>query len=336
MINNKRVTRADVAKHANVSETIVSYVINNNRYVSREKRERVEAAVRELNYRPNNVARTLKGKQSNQIIFIADQITNEYFSRIVSNMDKFAYNHGYLISLCANRNSQEFVSQVISRQYDGIIISSTSFPDEYVQQFIDANIPLVLFMNRRYHNIPNNVGIINSGLYSGARECVKHLVAKGRRHILYIDRISSKGTKSTMDDLRLSGFVDQMHESKLEFTEKQIIAGCYSEEQVEAEIIKRIQDGLKIDGIFGRNDMLACVAMSAVKRMNLKVPEDISVIGYDNSSISRFCSPKLTTMEMQQEEISHAAIDMLQRIIDRREGDLKASFKTNLILREST
>lgn len=336
MINNKRVTRADVAKHANVSETIVSYVINNNRYVSREKRERVEAAIRELNYRPNNVARTLKGKQSNQIIFIADQITNEYFSRIVSNMDKFAYNHGYLISLCANRNSQEFVSQVISRQYDGIIISSTSFPDEYVQQFIDANIPLVLFMNRRYHNIPKNVGIINSGLYSGARECVKHLAAKGRRHILYIDRISSKGTKSTMDDLRLSGFVDQMHESKLEFTEKQIIAGCYSEEQVEEEIIKRIQDGLKVDGIFGRNDMLACVAMSAVKRMNLKVPEDISVIGYDNSSISRFCSPKLTTMEMQQEEISHAAIDMLQRIIDGKEGDLKASFKTNLILREST
>jgi len=336
MTNNKRVTRADVAKHANVSETIVSYVINNNRYVDRDKRERVEAAIRELNYRPNNVARTLKGKRSNQIIFIADQITNEYFSRIVSHMDKFAYNHGYLISLCANRNSQEFVSQVISRQYDGIIISSTSFPDEYVQQFINANIPLVLFMNRRYHNIPKNVGIINSGLYSGARECVKHLIAKGRRHILYIDRISSKGTKSTMDDLRLSGFADQMLESGLEFTEERIIAGCYSEEQVEAEVIKRIQNGLKVDAIFGRNDMLACVAMSAVKRMNLKVPEDIAVIGFDNSSISRFCSPKLTTMEMQQEEISHAAINMLQMIIEGSEGDLKATFKTNLILREST
>jgi DNA-binding LacI/PurR family transcriptional regulator len=105
---------------------------------------------------------------------------------------------------------------------------------------------------------------------------------------------------------------------------------------VEAEIIKRIQNGLKVDGIFGRNDMSACVAMSAVKRMNLKVPEDISVIGFDNSSIGRFCSPKLTTMEMQQEEISHAAIDMLQMIIEGSESDLRASFKTNLILREST
>lgn len=336
MTNNKRVTRADVAKYADVSETIVSYVINNNRYVDKNKRERVEEAIRVLNYRPNNVARALKGKQSNQIIFIADQITNEYFSRIVSEMDKFAYNKGYLISLCANRNTQEFVSQVISRQYDGIIISSISFPEEYVKQFADANIPLVLFMNRRYHNLPKNVGIIDSGLYSGARDCVKYLVAKGRKHILYLDRISSKGTISTMDDLRLSGFADQMSESKLGFTKEQIIAGCYSEEQVEGEIIKRIQNGLKVDGIFGRNDMLACVAMSAVKKLNLKVPEDISVIGFDNSSISRFCSPKLTTMEMQREEISKAAIDMLQMIIDGKDGELKATFKTNLIRREST
>lgn len=336
MTNNKRVTRADVAKYANVSETIVSYVVNNNRYVDKNKRERVEEAIKVLNYRPNNVARALKGKRSNQIIFIADQITNEYFSRIVSEMDKFAYDKGYLISLCANRNTKEFVSQVISRQYDGIIVSSTSFPEEYVKQFADANIPLVLFMNRRYRNIPENVGIINSGLYSGARDCIRYLESKGRRHILYLDRISTKGIKSTMDDLRLSGFVDQMRESKLDFNDERIIAGCCTEEQVEDEIMKRIQNGLKVDGIFGRNDRLACVAISAIKKLNLKIPEDISIIGFDNSSMSRFCSPKLTTMEMQMKEISKAAIDMLEMIISGESGKLEASFKTKLIPREST
>ena len=126
--SRERVTRADVAKLAGVSETIVSYVINNNRYVARDKRKRVEEAVKELNYRPNNMARALKGKQSNQLLFIADHITNEYFSSIVSEMDKYAYDAGYLISLCANRNTPEFISQVISRQYDGIIVSSASFP----------------------------------------------------------------------------------------------------------------------------------------------------------------------------------------------------------------
>ena len=126
----ERVTRADVAALAGVSETIVSYVINNNRYVAKDKRERVEEAVRVLNYRPNNVARALKGKPSNQILFIADDITNEYFASIVNEMDQYAYDAGYLISLCGNRNTQEFVSQVISRQYDGIIVSSGSFPAE--------------------------------------------------------------------------------------------------------------------------------------------------------------------------------------------------------------
>ncbi len=334
--SGKRVTRADVAKYANVSETVVSYVMNNNRYVIEDKRKRVEEAIRVLQYRPNNVARALKGKQSNQIIFIADQITNEYFSRIVSEMDKYAYEKGYLISLCANRNTPEFVSQVISRQYDGIIVSSTSFPEEYVQQFVEANIPLVLFMNRQYNNIPKNVGIIDAGLYSGARDCVKYLISKGRRHILYIDRISSRGSKSTMDDLRLRGFVEQMKESNLKFTEDNIIAGSFTEEQVESEIINRIKNGLKVDAIFGRNDMLACVAMSAVKKMNLKVPQDIAVIGFDNSLLSRFSDPKLTTMEMQREEISRAAIEMLQRMIEGKEGALNAAFKTNLIRREST
>ena len=142
--SKERVTRADVAKMAGVSETVVSYVINNNRYVAMEKRKRVEEAVKALNYRPNNIARALKGKQSNQILFIADHITNEYFSSIVSEMDKYAYNSGYLISLCANRNTEEFVSQVISRQYDGIIVSSASFPQEYVEKFTQAGIPVVV------------------------------------------------------------------------------------------------------------------------------------------------------------------------------------------------
>ena len=126
----ERVTRADVAALAGVSETIVSYVINNNRYVAKDKRERVEEAVRVLNYRPNNVARALKGKPSNQILFIADHITNEYFANIVNEMDQYAYDAGYLISLCGNRNTKEFASQVISRQYDGIIITSGGFSPE--------------------------------------------------------------------------------------------------------------------------------------------------------------------------------------------------------------
>ncbi len=334
--SRERVTRADVAKLAGVSETIVSYVINNNRYVAKEKRQRVEAAVRALNYRPNNMARALKGKQSNQILFIADHITNEYFSSIVSEMDKYAYDAGYLISLCANRNTPEFVSQVISRQYDGIIVSSASFPDEYVRQFSQAGIPVVVFRRFR-HQSPcgSNVAMLGTGLYTGARSAVRHLLEKQCRHIVYVDRISARGHVSSPDDLRFSGFVDEMEDNGLLLGPENVICGCHDQAEVEEEVRRRLRTGSRVDGIFGRNDRIACLAMRAVLQEGLRVPEDVRVIGFDDSSISRFCSPRLSTIGMQQTLIAKTAVDMLSELIAGRQPE-NVDYDTMLIEREST
>lgn len=331
----KRVTRADVAKLAGVSETIVSYVINNNRYVDKDKRRRVEEAVRTLNYRPNNMARALKGKNSNQILFIADHITNEYFSSIVSEMDKYAYDSGYLISLCANRNTPEFISQVISRQYDGIIVSSASFPDEYVEEFSRAGIPVVTFRRRRHLKAIDNVSILGTGLYTGAREAVRHLIQKGCGHIVYVDRISTKGHISPPDDLRFSGFVDEMEANGFFVGPENMICGCHNQEELAEAVKRRLRTGSRVDGIFGRNDMIACIAMTAATQIDLQVPEDIRIIGFDDSSISRFCSPKLSTISMKKEEIAKAALDMLNQMIA-GETPENVDFDTTLIERDST
>lgn len=331
----ERVTRADVAKLAGVSETIVSYVINNNRYVAKDKRQRVEEAVRVLNYRPNNVARALKGKQSNQILFIADHITNEYFASIVSEMDQYAYRAGYLISLCANRNSPEFVAQVISRQYDGIIVSSASFPSEYVQQFSQAGIPVVVFRRFRHQKSSAGVALLGTGLYTGARTAVRHLIHTGCRHIVYADRISAKGHVSPPDDLRFSGFVDEMEANGFPAGPENMICGCHSQEELAEEVKKRLESGTQIDGIFGRNDVIACVAMTAAVQMGLSVPGDIRVVGFDDSSISRFCSPKLTTIRVNQRAIAETAIDMLTEMIGGTQPD-NVDFDSTLIERDST
>jgi len=331
----KRVTRADVARLADVSVTVVSYVINNNRFVNKDKRKRVEDAIARLNYYPNHIARALKGKRNNNIIFIADHITNEHFSQIISEMEKYAYNNGYFISLCSNRNTQGFVSNIIGRQYDGIIISSISFPEIYIQQLINAQIPVILLENRDYETI-TGAGIINTGLYEGARECVRHLAEKSRKNILYLDRLSSRGNFSTYSDLRMRGFIDQMVESGLPVSDRNKITGCSEEAQVVEKIQQRIRDGFKVDGIVGRNDNLACIGMKAVMDMGYRVPEDISVIGFDNSSLSRFISPTLTTMEMQRKEIGKAAIEMLHQMIESKTVPEPVRFETKLIIRQST
>ena len=331
----ERVTRADVARMAGVSETVVSYVINNNRYVAKEKRQKVEEAVRLLNYRPNNVARALKGKQSNQIIFIADHITNEYFSSIVSEMDKYAYESGYLISLCSNRNTPEFISQVISRQFDGIIVSSASFPNEYVEQFSQAGIPVVVFRRWRHQKAVEHVAYLGTGLYTGAREAVKHLIGGGCRNVIYVDRISVKGHISPPDDMRFSGFVDEMEASGFSVGPDSIVCGCRSQEELTEEIKRRLRTGSQVDGIFGRNDMLACIAMTAAVQIGFQVPKQLKVIGFDDSSISRLITPGLTTIGMQKEEIAKAAIDMLTQMIGGSQPDNR-DFETMLIERDST
>lgn len=328
-------TRADVARRADVSETIVSYVINNNRYVAKEKRLRVEQAIAELNYRPNNVARTLKGKHSNQLLFIADQITNEFFSRIVSDMDKYAYEAGYLISLCANRNTQEFVSQVISRQYDGIIISSASFPMEYIREFSNMGIPVLVFRRQRLLEYPPRVAVIDTGLYTGARACVRHLAQTGRQKIIYADKISRRGNSSPREDSRLCGFIDEMEEWGYPVSENDMIAGCRSEEELEAAVLDKLLGAPQIDGIFGRNDMVACIAMQASAKAGRKVGDDIGIIGFDNSSVSRFCSPRLTTMEMQREEISQHVIKIIVDMVNGMSPRFM-EFETRLIKRDST
>ena len=316
----ERVTRADVAELAGVSETIVSYVMNNNRYVAKDKRERVEEAVRLLNYRPNNVARALKGKPSNQILFIADHITNEYFASIVNEMDQYA---------------QEFVSQVISRQYDGIIISSGSFQADYVEQFTKAGIPVVVFRRWQRQEYSGRVALLGTGLYQGARKAAEHLIACGCRHIVFADRISQNGHASKPDDLRLRGMVDALEAAGMSLPQESIISGRHSHEEMAEAVKQKLKSGVKIDGIFGKDDSIAHTAMMAAIQSGFRVPEDIKVVGFDDSSISRFCSPSMTTIRVDQKNIAKTAIDMLTKMVAGEQPE-SVEFDSILIEREST
>lgn len=335
MEKKDRVTRADVAREAGVSETIVSYVINNKRYVAKEKRERVEAAIARLHYRPNNAARALRGLRSNQLLFIADQITNEYFSRIVSEIDRFGYEAGFMIALCANRNTPEFVSQVVSRSYDGIIISSISFPYSYLQSFSDVGIPVVLFEHRLHGALPDRVACLASGLYSGVRQAVRHLRETGKQAVIYIDRISRRGNTSGDDDLRLRGYLDEMAAGGCQVPEAYLVRGAKSEEELKVCVAQLLLSHPEVDGIVARNDMVACLAMEAAKSVGRRIPEELGVVGFDNSTVSKLCTPPLTTLEMDREGIARKTIEMMQRMLNGSRAE-DVSFDTRLIVREST
>ncbi len=331
---NKPVTRKDVAERAGVSVTIVSYVLNDNRYVEQKKRERVLAAVKELNYRPNTVARALKGKKSNHILFIADNISNEHFANIVEEMDNLTYGKGYLISLLADRNDASFVAQVNSRQVDGIVISSTTLDHEYVNQLVESGVPVVLLMNREYPAFSREVGRVYTGLAEGVQLCVQLLQKKGRKNIVYLDRVSAKGHFSDENDLRYHGFCRQMAESGTPVTAQNTLSGYSSEAELTAALQAKLLGGEVIDGIVARNDNLACVALKAVQNIGLHVPDDISVVGFDNSRLGGYIEPSLTSVALNRKAIAVAIVTMLEQMIA-GEAPTAAQLHPSLILRGS-
>ena len=312
---HKPATRKDVARLAGVSETIVSYVLNNNRYVAKDKRERVLQAVKELQYRPNNIARALRGKRSGHILFIADNVADEHFGRIIREMEQLAYDRGYLISLTASRNDSEFVSQIVSRQVDGIVVSSVSLEKHYMLELLDSGVPVVLLMNREYPDeITNRAGCIYTGIQQGMENAVQLLYQRGRRSIVYVDRVSRHGHFSNGEDMRYKGFCDEMRRCGLPVREENILTGYSNEEALFEDLCSRLRSGPAIDGLVGRNDNLACLALSALQQGGKCVPEDVSVIGFNNSRIAACTQPGLTSVEIDRSEVARAILAMLDRM----------------------
>ncbi|MEA5016614.1 MAG: LacI family DNA-binding transcriptional regulator [Candidatus Limiplasma sp.] len=331
----RSVTRKDVAQLAGVSETIVSYVLNNNRYVSAEKRGRVLEAVERLHYRPNSIARALKGKGSSYILFIADNIENEYFGRLVHEMDSFAYDKGYVVSLLSVRNNADFVSRILARQVDAVIISSSSFEERYILELLEAGLPVVLLMTRDYPNIDGRAARIYTGIESGIMVGVRYLYEHGCRHLVHVDRVSERGHFSDRQDLRYRGFCNQMEAFGLALTPGSFLTGLATHEALYEAVCRRIHSGEAVDGFVCRNDQLACTVLSAVQACGKAVPGEISVIGFDNASVSTIIRPALTTLELNRTEIAKATIGQIENMIHGQEAQA-CHFTTRLLVRDTT
>ncbi len=331
----KTVTRKDIAAAAGVSETIVSYVINGNRYVREDKRARVQQAIKDLKYRPNAMARALKGKRSHHILFIADDITGEYFGRLIGEIDRLAYKEDYFITLCSDRPDEDFVNRIYSRFFDGIIIGSATFPLANIQRLIDSGVAVVLLEIRDYQSITGSFGLINTGLLKGIGQAVDALYERGRRHLLFIDRVSDSGQWSGVDDWRLGGFLDRCNALGIDSS---IVSGAYSEEELLEAVLARLASNERVDGIIGRNDLCALIGMQGCKHVGLIVPQEVSVIGFDDTRICRYCSPTLSSVAISQKRIAYAVIEMMMSLIGAEKGKqkpLKTYLDTALVIRES-
>ena len=329
-------TIKDVAKMAGVSTTTVSHVINKTRFVAKETEEAVMQAIKSLKYSPSAVARSLKVNTTKSIGMIVTTSESPYFAEIIHAVEDHCYRQGYSLFLCNTQNDPEkiknHVEMLTKKRVDGLLVMCS----EYTQHSLDvlsgfSSVPMVVMDWG-----PNaDTDIIEDNSFNGGYIATKHLIDCGHKAIGLIAGELDKTTART----RYEGFVKAMNEANLPIHENWILEGFFEPEDG-YECMNRIlvQDNLPT-AVFCCNDVMALGAISAITEKGLRVPDDISIIGYDNIHSSRFYAPPLTTIHQSKSRLGAQAVNLLFERIANKDNDShekhRIAIHPELVLRKS-
>lgn len=318
-----KITSTEIAKIANVSRSTVSRVINNYSNVPEKTRQKVLAVIEEYGYVPNSSARALVGKTNNIIaLFIADiDNSNEekkwrganspYFLDLISETinESKKYNYMVLVYVITNAKEYEQIEHIFANRtiYGGIFVGfEYNSPElkklinkEYNMVFIDEISEEDFKKNR-------NLKVVNSKNKEGGYIATQYLIDKGHK---YIAHIAGDNRLSSIE--RKKGYIKAMSESNLEIKNEYIIKGFYREEDAYLVTKQLLDTNKEITAIFVANDIMAIGSIKAIKERGLKIPEDISIIGFDNCEFSKYINIELTTMEVDIKELAASSVKLL-------------------------
>ena len=325
-------TILDVAQKAKVSIATVSRVVNNSSHkVNSTTRKKVLRAVRDLDYRPNALAKGLLMKKTMTIGIIIPDISNPYYAEIVRGIQDMADQFGYaIILLNTDRNQDRIIKHIYflrEKSADGIIFSGGIIHGEKVLLSLKELRERVVVIGR--HKVDfSAVMIDNTG---GATKATAHLIGFNHRRIGFI----GGPDKSTSATDRLSGFKNALIQSHYSVDKNLIKKGDLTPRSgylLARELIQKERP----TAIFAANDQMAFGAIRAAKEFGLRVPNDLSVVGFDNIPFSSYFDPSLTTIEIPMYHIGAAAMEMLVNLISEKNAEKFRWFDTKLLIRDST
>ncbi|MBQ8076468.1 MAG: LacI family DNA-binding transcriptional regulator [Oscillospiraceae bacterium] len=330
---NQKITRDDVAKLAGVSPAVVSYVINASKNVSEEKKKAVLAAIKELRYQPNLQARSLKTRQSMQIAFVCDNLRNDWMEL----PEKMLFERGYYVSHCYSRDGDDFIQMLISRQFDGIFMMSNRYSTEQLRQISDSGIPIVLYKTREYGELGDNVAAVVPDLYSGVMKSVNYLVMHGHKRIALLLPMRYRSSGIDSNGYRERAYVQALRDNGLEPDDALIFSNTEASEHFLAYLSDMMigeSAGKRPTAFLAGNDYMAAEVMKSMKTLGLRIPEDVAVIGTDNTYLTTMLSPTLTSIDFSKDEFARKLTDTMLALI-RGEHCEDTFIRVGLAIRES-
>ncbi|MFB6318070.1 LacI family DNA-binding transcriptional regulator [Saccharicrinis sp. FJH54] len=331
-----QITIKDIARELGISPSTVSRALKDHPDISADTKKAVSELAAKYRYTPNSIALSLRSQKSNVIGVVIPQIVHFFFSSVISGIEEAAEEHGYNVMVCQSDESYEKeirnVETCISSRIDGILVSMSKNTHKYdhFEKVLDDNIPLVFF-DRVCPGVKADRIVVDD--YYGAFNAVEHMIKGGCRRIAHLG--SSKHLLIARN--RLNGYIDALKKYGLPVDES-IILECDSRESALERTPALFNKGLDPDGIFAINDLTASGALTAVKRLGLNVPDDVSICGFSDGLVAQVVEPPMTTVEQHGFEVGKAAAQLL---IDRIEGrttsnSITKMIKTTLVIREST
>ncbi|EGX6963789.1 substrate-binding domain-containing protein [Vibrio alginolyticus] len=328
-------TMKDIAKLAGVSTSTVSHVINKTRFVSEEISQRVNNAAKELNYyAPSALARSLKVNRTKTIGMLVTTSTNPFFGEVVKGVERSCYQKGYSLILCNtegdNERMRQSINTLLQKRVDGLILMCSSLEGERIDVF------------ERYPDIPVVVmdwgpmlftsDKIQDNSLRGGYLAAKYLIDCGHTEIGCITGPLIKHQAQ----MRYEGYKRAMNEAGLEFNANWIIESDFECEGGYQAFKKMAQRGALPSSIFVSNDMMAMGVINAANELDIKVPDDLSIIGYDDIHIAKFMSPSLTTIHQPKYRLGQAAVETLVRRLDDKSNDAQVvQLEPTLVVRNS-
>jgi LacI family transcriptional regulator len=327
-------TIQDVAKSAGVAPITVSRVLNNSGYASEETRARVEAAIKDLGYVPNTLARGLRSKRTHTVALVMTDITNPFFTLIARGVEDFASRSGYTVIYCNTDESESkednYINILVQKQVDGVLLVPACSNSKSVKFLQSNDIPVVL-IDRSIPDIQTDLVRCNS--QEGAYHLVKHLIDLGHEKIV---AITGPHEVSTAQD-RAIGYSRAMQEAELEEW-----ARVYYGSFTQASGYELAHEVLALNpyptAIFGANNFISIGVLKALHEADLHVPEDISVVGFDDLPETMLVDPILTVASQPAYEMgSQAAELLLKRITNKSSTDpQEIILPTEIVIRQSS
>lgn len=323
-------TLKDVAQETGLTVSTVSRVLNNRGYISVETRKKVYAAMKKLNYHPNEVARSLSKKATNTIGVIVPHIKHPYFAELISRLEKQAYKKGYKMILCNSQEKEEkereYLEMCTSNRVAGIILCSGTVA---VEEFAGSNIPLITL--ERY--LENGTAAVECDNRQGGRLAAQKLIDCGCKKLIHFSGVQENAMPA---DQRAVGFSEVCENKGISCKSVATSMLQYNDLEYHEYIEKILKENPDTDGIFASSDLIAAQILQVCWKMGIHVPGQIQLVGFDDVNIASLTTPQITTIHQPIQEMAEMALNLLQDAAEGKVVPKRSILPVNLVERETT